>query len=83
MSEMVERVAEALFAERFRNRPLYDYQDSIEKEEYRRQARAAISAMRVPTNPMAAVYHDVVDTEKWIQIMPEDIWKAMIDEALK
>lgn len=48
---------------------------------YRRDARAAMEAMRKPTDIMAAVYHDA-DPEDWLEVLPEDVWDAMITVAL-
>lgn len=71
MSEMVERVAQAIF-------PAFDH---IADVEYRKViagcwARAAIEAMREPTNDvhkaMCAAYNS-----------PASIWVAGIDAALK
>src|SRR6266704_3504878 len=78
---MIERVAEALFATRQRNDPLFDYQESLEKDEYRRWARAAIAAMREPTEGMKQVGFGRAGDPCW----QEDvglIWRGMIDEAL-
>lgn len=69
MSEMVERVAQAICGD--------DNPANI-LTIHRIRARAAIEAMREPTEAM--VYADTV--KEW----PSDAcaaWKAMIDEALK
>ncbi len=82
MSEMVERVASAMFcAEYGYDADRWDDADEEgEKFEYRRLARAAISAMREPTIAMCAAgdeKHRGVDD-------PDDtpeLWRAMIDAA--
>jgi len=77
MSDMVERVAIALC-----DKALWDgawlQANETERNEQRYRARAAIEAMREPTEAM--VHADTV--KEW----PSDAcaaWKAMIDEALK
>lgn len=89
MSEMVERVARAIYygpgvAEWHPELP-----DHI-KERARRDARAAIQAMRTPTEEML----EIGNTEDQLSFSSEpgegradnvieDVWKAMIDAALK
>jgi hypothetical protein len=74
MSEMVERVAKSLWAE---TRPPYlkwDEAFPVILDSYRHQARAAIAAMREPTEEMlVAASREVVSEAKW---------RAMIDAAL-
>ncbi len=55
MSEMVERVAKALFASRRTILPLarWDQLTDAGREQYRFEARAAIEAMRGPTEEMS------------------------------
>ena len=60
-NEMVRAVANALFA--------------ASQEDWPEMARAAIAAMREPTDAMIRA----TKYEEWV----EDAWLAMIDEALK
>jgi hypothetical protein len=46
------------------------------------KAAAVINAMDGPTDAMCAVYGDW-DRDDWCALTPEDIWKAMLAEALK
>jgi hypothetical protein len=81
MSEMVERVARAIQAQSGHqpatdegwNRP----ENTLSVQNFRRMAKAAIEAMREPTEDMiqAGIDGPVGDTE--------GKWQAMIDEALK
>lgn len=79
MSEMVERVARAMC-----EKAGTDWSDTsgdeyapalINRPFWMQQARAAIEAMRAPTDRMALVYADPTEAEMY--------WQAMIDEALK
>jgi hypothetical protein len=78
MSEMVDRVAEALWVANSKDR--FGKWGGLEgqwKDKWRADARAAIEAMREPTYDMR--FGD--DVKEW----PEDAaacWKAMIDAAL-
>lgn len=77
MSEMVERVADAL-AGKSRIETTRTY--------WLTMARAAIAAMREPTEAMSSVQYYADFGEKGLQLSPDDqsgIWRAMIDEALK
>ena len=81
MSEMIEKVARALLME---NRPDYTPKQ-IEHGwfQYRFDARAAIEAMREPTNEMAEVGMEA----RWQSPIRDannvrEIWSAMIDAAL-
>lgn len=73
MSEMVERVAQAICGD--------DNPANI-LEIHRHRARAAIAAMREPTEGMveagqnSGVIYDA-------GLVPHHVWQAMIDEALK
>jgi len=75
MTEMVEKVARAIASSQDENKNDYWYGDYIE------HARAAIEAMREPTEYMASA--------GWLTNMaddgqgPDDCWRKMIDEALK
>ena len=72
MSEIVERVARVLRAIDF----------TVGSPNYSQVAHALIEAMREPTEAMKAVYGDA-DTDEWREAMPEDVWQAMIDAALR
>lgn len=66
MSEMINRVAKALDAIEIKGGGLPSH------EEY---ARAAIEAMREPTDNMCAVANGIH--------FPDNVWRAMIQEALE
>lgn len=85
MSEMVDRVARALFADVVTGIPMADWnsEDTDIHEHYRRMARVGIEAMREPTGLMvdAALAND----KQWsINAIPRlrTAWRAMIDAAL-
>lgn len=71
MSEMVERVARAMARHR------WDEFDEEHREAGRELARNAIAAMREPTKSIANV------NTMSIAYGSDEIWRAMIDEALK
>lgn len=81
MSEMIERVASALWAVSAKSWA-WEECPPAQQAGYRQHARAAIEAMRVPTVEM------VVDaTEDWMCVRAfedraEAIWDAMINRAL-
>lgn len=86
MSEMVERVARALFAheqgsDEGWNGPLLAERG---RDMWRKQARAAINAMREPTAGMMHVGSGFV-YESWGHgpTIAKEAWQAVIDEALK
>jgi len=66
MSEMVDRVAMALRGQKIGTKVLWTYEDL---------ARAAIEAMREPTDAMVMATDHAGDIY--------DAWRDMIDEALK
>jgi molecular chaperone DnaK (HSP70) len=82
MSEMIERVARAL-AENERGADLWDEIsndsdiDYIGKNEFRDLARAAIEAMREPTEGMV----EAANLHESNGVYAD--WQAMIDEALR
>lgn len=85
MSEMVERVARAIFEDEYREpnslRPDYTIVDNY----YRRTARAAIQAMREPTDEMESVGFNAAH-QYCFEGDPPDFkegWRAMIAAALK
>lgn len=79
MSEMVERVAKVLQESCAR--------DGMHIDVARHMARAAIEAMREPTEAMLTVGEDVIFDEQHeygdelLKLPPA--WQVMIDEALK
>lgn len=81
MSEMVERVAKAILDDMSQRKGIGDELDQVDDEimEEIKEAigRAAISAMRQPNRAMSHAGFDQVG-QKY-----SDVWKAMIDEALK
>lgn len=80
MSEMVERVAKALW-EHGGDGSLprsWKLLHSDKKPEYRHMARAAIEAMRRPTDAMVDVSYDVGCGPGCLEV-----WVGMIDAALK
>ena len=77
MSEMIERVAEAIYDSTPQWGALGGKTEEI-KAEYRRMAVAAIEAMREPTREMVkAVYEPNIDYPR------ERCYEVMIDEALR
>ena len=101
MSEMVERVARAVFEAiphqdaRVKDKVRYFTWESYCEEaptfaeQIRGQARAAIAAMREPTNTMVAAALDANLDIYWGYYAderpggPDGPWRAMIDAALK
>ena len=79
MSEMVERVAKELA----RVRQAANWGELAEKgrEFWRKDARAAIAAMREPTEAMLSP--PVAQRSWWEDMTPLTVWQAMIDEALE
>jgi hypothetical protein len=86
MAEMIERVARAICAasgspdpdEIWNGHPLW--------EEFSDDARAAIEAMREPTEPMMQAAES--EAEAYFgngqeRLEPEQVWRVMIDAALK
>ncbi len=77
---MIERVAKALWDAAEAEE--YDAQDDLTKSMYRRGARAAIEAMRIPTKVMMDAGWETTSTHV-VDGRPDEIWPAMIDAALK
>ena len=87
MSEMVERVARAIDPVAYRMRGLHSTRNRW--PQVRKNARAAIEAMREPTKEILQAAHDgplMADehhmdekTERWLT----EMWQAMIDEILR
>lgn len=83
MTEMVERVARALFEAEYPGGEADEYRWERSADAYRDQARAAIESMREPTETMAraALFSNpYVPRDGLIEI---EHWKIMIDAALK
>lgn len=88
MSEMVDRVARAIYLSPLGGHddpsaPRWDELRESHKDGFRDNARAAIEAMRLPTEAMV----DAADT-KDIETCQycasgQEHWQAMIDQALK
>ena len=81
-SAMVERVALALYKDRYPHRAVY-YDGEASRLEFEGHARAAIEAMREPTVEM--VRGATIDPlGKYVTPNHSALcWQAMIDEALK
>ena len=79
MSEMVERVAQAIFDWEYRDprRAVPDIEPHWKL--YEGAARAAIEAMRGPTEDMVRAGGDIDNSNR----IAVETWHAMIDEALK
>ncbi len=73
MSEMVERVAQAIWSARHPGLA-WTSVPCVIKRSYRSGARAAIQAMREPTEEMIQA--------AWAEVLPGHVWRAMIDTAL-
>lgn len=77
MSEsMVERVAQAVHRAVYQLSHSWEAATEAEREYYRDKARAAIAAMREPTDAMEWVGYER-------RMTVGEFWTAMIDEALK
>jgi len=85
MSEMVERVAKALLRAEFNETPEDEGFWKKYADTYRQQARAAISAMRQPTEAMgiAGKYATWAGNEGFSDDHAKMTFRAMIDAALK
>jgi hypothetical protein len=91
MTEMVERVAKAMFEHDYIGRSWDNNCDCYAKDEWRKRARAAIEAMREPTDAQQAAWRAILD---WMADTPlgnqqrdawavENVrrWQIMIDAA--
>lgn len=80
MSEMIERVAKALYDISLRKMNSAEWEDagSFTQDTKRREARAAIEAMREPTR-------DMIDAAATVDryAEPGEEWGPMIDTALR
>jgi hypothetical protein len=90
MSEMIERVAEAIWRQEFENHdrlPPVEYRqlERTDRLDLEAMARAAIEAMREPTQSMldAGLNGAPITEYGWCDRETLDIWKPMIDAALK
>lgn len=92
MSEMVERLCRAAFAEnRGETQDPADFNELPEgsKSVFRRMMWAALSELREPTGDMLLALmrkreqHDLVCGVRWETATILDLWQAAIDEALK
>jgi hypothetical protein len=86
MSEMVERVARAMFEDdQFDYEPkMPTWEETGAREEYRRKAKIAIRAMREPSEAMIDAAYTGYDSEGF-GIGRHDaltVWQAMIDATL-
>ena len=83
MSGMIDRVARALAeADELQWTFMFDsHRDEPSRDDYRRRARAAIEAMRKPTEAMIEAVRD--PHEGLSAGAVEYVWDAMIDAALK
>ena len=86
MSEMVERVARAIYEDDFggpdRTPTPWAERDEEFRETVRSNARAAIQAMREPTSAMVEAADSRRDPRNgWLGAI--SAWEAMIDAALK
>jgi len=82
MSEMIERMAQALWAARDKPEPYATHADVL-----RREARAVVAAMREPTAAMIQAGGNAVYAEGGPATAASDdqaaaAWRAMIDAAL-
>lgn len=79
MSEMVERVAMAIHVTM--DAPAWDRTSVLTRDVMRVRARAAIAAMREPTEDM----RDALSAtgKMWRELNSETVWQTYIDAALK
>lgn len=83
MSEMVERVARAIFESDMKWAPVLDHQFEENKVVYLKGALAAIEAMREPTEAQKKVMWNLLEragcppTKRW-----HWVWHEMIEAAL-
>lgn len=87
MNEMIERVAKAMFRALDADPRFIERADLTPGhpawKQYCCQARAAITAMREPTEAMIDAWVSLYNTNPMhVDVMPGDYWRAMIDTAL-
>lgn len=83
MSEMVERVARALF--KLDGCTDWDAVTTEIREPWMRQSRAAIAAMREPTEAIVQIMDDCINIDAdrgYVMPTGRDIWHSAIDAAL-
>ncbi len=93
MSEMIDRIAKAIQREAWSNSVgsvPWDKIPVVYQEGYRKWARKAVEAIREPTEAMCDMaivtpneYADGDDGRRIALTKPADVWRTMIDEALK
>jgi len=81
MTDMIERVARAIHA-RSDHASLWSELDGYSKIEYREDARAAIEAMREPTEEMVNGLRITRECDSTAALWAPHIWRTMIDTAL-
>lgn len=89
MSEIINRAARAIYEASPHNKP-FSLLTAFQRERLTREARAAIAAMREPTNEMVEAaqradaywHHDIGEiVSEWREEMRKE-YRAMIDAAL-
>ncbi len=83
MSEMIERVAQAISSSFHEEGYIEGLSDPSEWEEFRKAAREAIRAMREPTAKMLAAPKKIMGGGFQNSHSDDETWEAMIDEALR
>ena len=84
VSEMVERVARAMFPSTFRDNSGLAVTRNERRKTALNKACVAIAAMREPTEEMAEVgYLSSVESKLPRGMRFMDAWRAMVDETLK
>lgn len=82
-TNIVKRVSLAVRKSRYERRGVLEFYDEavpLEEDEIL-DAQAAIGAMREPTAAMASPMNKLNEID-WLEMTAEDVWQAMIDEAL-
>lgn len=82
MSEIIERVAEAMYNRHAGKDDTWQSLNSFWRKTYLEKARAAIEAMREPTGNMIETGSEACQhlNSRWEN--SNECWKAMVDEAL-
>lgn len=76
MTSKIEEVARAIGGD------VWESCSDRMKEQFRAQARAAIEAMKEPTEAMSKAAYEADGTSMMLAIAYEDVWREMIDAAL-
>lgn len=79
MVTMIERVARAIFQAEYSGGEADEFRWERSSDVYREQARAALMALRDPTNPMLDAGRGETDWEP----LARAVWDSMIDAALE